>query len=149
MGFEVHQPCRLNPAFDPAKVKKGRKVSESYFSDRNREILLRVCEKCYVPATRLLLEQLDEGFKCAFSLSGTLVEQLGKWSPDTLDLFRDVAHHPNAEMLSQTYYHSVASLFDDLGEFEAQVRMHQRLMKDEFGVRTQVLENTEFILTTP
>ncbi|HUL62836.1 MAG TPA: alpha-amylase, partial [Methanocella sp.] len=84
-------------------------------------------------------------FKCAFSLSGTVVEQLGRWNPDVLDLFRDVAQHPNAEMLAQTYYHSIASLFDDLSEFEAQVRLHQRLMKDEFGVRPQVLENTEFI----
>jgi alpha-amylase len=145
MGFEVHQPYRLNPSFDPGEVRKGKKISESYLSDKNREILQRVCEKCYVPATQLMLELLDDGFKCAFSLSGTLVEQLGRWNPDTLDLFRKVAQHPNAEMLSQTYYHSIASLFDDLSEFEAQVRLHQRLMKEEFGVRTQVLENTEFI----
>jgi alpha-amylase len=145
MGFEIHQPYRLNPSFDPANIRKGKKASESYFSDSNREILQRVCEKCYIPATQLMLELLDDGFKSAFSLSGTLVEQLGRWNPDTLDLFRDLAHHPNAEMLSQTYYHSIASLFSDLSEFEAQVRLHQRLMKDEFGVRPQVLENTEFI----
>ncbi|HEY3273838.1 MAG TPA: alpha-amylase [Methanocella sp.] len=145
MGFEVHQPFRLNPAFDPGKIKKGRKITESYFSDSNREILQRVCEKCYIPATQLMLELLDEGFKCAFSLSGTLVEQLDRWNADALELFREVARHRNAELLSQTYYHSVASLFDDLGEFEEQVRLHRRLMKDVFSVDTQVLENTEFI----
>ncbi|OPY28509.1 MAG: Glycosyl hydrolase family 57 [Methanocella sp. PtaU1.Bin125] len=146
MGFEVHQPYRLNPAFEPGKVRRGRKHEEAYFSDSNKEILLRVCDKCYIPATQLMLELLDDGFKCAYSLSGTLVEQLERWSPDTLDLFRQVARHRNAEMLSQTYYHSVASLFDDdLAEFEAQVRLHQRLMKDAFGVETQVVENTEFI----
>jgi alpha-amylase len=145
MGFEVHQPFRLNPAFDPGEIKKGRKIAESYFSDSNREILQRVCEKCYIPATQLMLELLDEGFKCAFSLSGTLVEQLERWNADTLGLFRGVARHRNAELLSQTYYHSVASLFDDLGEFEEQVRLHRRLMKDVFSVDTQVLENTEFI----
>ncbi len=145
MGFEVHQPYRLNSSFDPRNVRNGEKVPESYFSDKNREILQRVCKKCYLPATRLMLELLDDGFKCAFSLSGILVEQLERWSPDALDLFRQVAQHPNVEMLSQTYYHSIASLFDDLSEFEAQVRLHQRLMKEEFGVRTSVLENTEFI----
>jgi alpha-amylase len=145
MGFEVHQPFRLNPAFDPGKIKKGKKISESYFSDSNRDILQRVCEKCYIPTTRLMLELLDEGFSCAFSLSGTLVEQLERWNPEALGLFRQVAEHRNAELLSQTYYHSVASLFDDLAEFEEQVRLHRRLMKDVFSVDTQVLENTEFI----
>ncbi len=145
MGFEVHQPYRLNPAFEPGRTKRGRKPEEAYFSDSNREILLRVCDKCYLPATQLMLELLDEGFKCAYSLSGTLVEQLDRWSPDTLDLFRQVARHRNAEMLSQTYFHSIASLFDDLSEFEEQVRLHRRLMKEVFGVETQVLENTEFI----
>ena len=146
MGFEVHQPYRLNPAFEPGRVKRGRKPEEAYFSDSNKEILLRVCDKCYLPATQLMLELLDEGFKCAYSLSGTLVEQLERWSPDVLDLFRQVARHRNAEMLSQTYYHSIASLFDDgLAEFQEQVQLHRRLMKDVFGVETQVLENTEFI----
>ena len=146
MGFEVHQPYRLNPAFEPGRVKRGRKPEEAYFSDSNREILQRVCEKCYLPATQLMLELLDEGFKCAYSLSGTLVEQLERWNPDALDLFRQVARHRNAEMLSQTYYHSIASLFDDgLAEFQEQVQLHRRLMKDVFGVETQVLENTEFI----
>jgi hypothetical protein len=32
MGFEVHQPYRLNPFFDPANIKKGVKASELYFS---------------------------------------------------------------------------------------------------------------------
>ncbi len=145
MGFEVHQPFRLNPAFDPGKIRKGRKIAEAYFSDSNREILQRVCEKCYIPATQLTLELLDDGFKCAFSLSGTLVEQLERWNGDALELFREVARHPNAELLSQTYYHSVASLFDDPGEFEEQVRLHRRLMQDVFSVEPQVLENTEFI----
>ena len=65
MGFEVHQPYRLNPAFEPGRVKRGRKTEEAYFSDSNQEILQRVCEKCYIPATQLMLELLDEGFKCA------------------------------------------------------------------------------------
>jgi alpha-amylase/alpha-mannosidase (GH57 family) len=145
MGFEVYRPFRLNPAFDPGKIKKVRNIAEAYFSDSNREILQRVCEKCYIPATQLMLELLDEGFKCAFSLSGTLVEQLERWNGDALELFRQMARHRNAELLSQTYYHSVASLFDDLGEFEEQVRLHRFLMRDVFSFEPQVLENTEFI----
>jgi alpha-amylase len=80
---------------------------------------------------------LDDSFKCALGLSGTVIGQLGRWEPGMLDLFREVAHHPNVEVLGQTYYHSVACLFDDLSEFEAQVQLHQRLMYEEFGVQPQ------------
>jgi alpha-amylase len=48
-------------------------------------------------------------------------------------------------MLAQTYYHSVASLFADLGEFEQQVKLHKKLIRSTFGVEPKVMENTEFI----
>ncbi|HMK46449.1 MAG TPA: glycoside hydrolase family 57 protein, partial [Methanocella sp.] len=142
IGFEVHQPYRLDPEF---RTKNGENPGSLYFSSKNREILERVAEKCYIPATRTVLENMDEGFKCAFSISGTAVEQLERWSPDTLELFRQVARHKNAEFLAQTYYHSVASLFYDLREFEEQVRQHKKLMKTVFAVEPRILENTEFI----
>ncbi|AFD00851.1 Alpha-amylase/alpha-mannosidase [Methanocella conradii HZ254] len=144
LGFEVHQPYRLDPAFNPQNGK-ARDLESLYFSPQNKEILERVADKCYIPATQIVLESLDKGFKCAFSLSGTVVEQLEKWRPDALELFRQVARHRNAELLSQTYYHSVASLFSDLEEFELQVRLHKRAMKSIFGVTPKVMENTEFI----
>jgi alpha-amylase len=116
-----------------------------YFSSLNREILDRVADKCYVPATTAILENLDKGFKCAFSISGTLIEQLEQWRPDALDLFKQAATHPNVELLAQTYYHSIASLFSDPGEFEEQIRLHKKLLKDTFSVVPKVMENTEFI----
>jgi len=144
IGFEVHQPYRLNTGFRP-ESPGAKSPAEDYFSRVNKEILERVCQKCYVPATQLVLELLDQGFKCAFSLSGTLVEQMEKWGPGALELFKQVARHRNAELLSQTYYHSVASLFDDLSEFEEQVRQHRELIRSTFGVTPRVMENTEFI----
>lgn len=144
IGFEVHQPFRLNPDFN--LQNGGAKGLESiYFSPMNREILERVADKCYMPATGIILDSLDKGFKCAFSISGTVIEQLERWRPDALELFKQVAAHKNSEMLAQTYYHSVASLFGDLGEFEQQVRLHKKLMKSMFGVEPKVMENTEFI----
>jgi alpha-amylase len=142
IGFEVHQPFRLNPEFTP---KNGSAAETQYFNPINREILERVADKCYIPATSVVLENLDKGFKCAFSISGTLIEQLEMWRPDALELFRQVAAHGNAEFLAQTYFHSVASLFGDLGEFEEQVRLHKKLLKSTLGVTPKVMENTEFL----
>jgi alpha-amylase len=143
-GFEVHQPYRLNRAFSSIPKVKKKDLFDYYFDSINREILERVAEKCYDPATRILLEKLDEGFSCAFSLSGILIEQLERWSPSTLDLFKEIARHKNTELIGQTYYHSIASCFPDKTEFCDQVRMHSDLMYDRFRVRPVMFENTEF-----
>ena len=144
IGFEVHQPYRLNRTFSPDPKVKKKDLFDHYFDSLNKEILLRVVDKCYDPATKIILEKLDEGFACSFSMSGILIEQLEKWSRDTLSLFEDVARHKNTEMIGQTYYHSIASCFSDKSEFRDQVTLHSDLMHDRFGVRPTIFENTEF-----
>ena len=143
-GFEVHQPFRLNRHFSPDPKVKKKDLSGLYFDEMNKEVLARVSEKCYIPATILILEKLDEGFHCAFSFSGTLIEQLEKWQPDVMSVFDTVARHKNTEVLGQTYYHSIAGCFGDKSEFIEQARMHADLMHDHFKVRPTVFENTEF-----
>jgi alpha-amylase len=142
LGFEVHQPLRLRRTFrrEAAPVDPDR-----YFDPVNREILERVADRCYDPATRVVLESLDAGHQFAFSFSGTLIEQLERWRPDTLELFGQVARHRNAEVLAQTYYHSVASLFHDKSEFARQIYQHMDVLWDLFHVRPGTFENTEFI----
>ena len=143
-GFEVHQPFRLNRHFSPDLKKKKNDLPALYFDELNKEVLERVSEKCYVPATLKMLEKLDEGFRCAFSFSGTLMEQLEKWQEDVLSLFDAVARHRNTELLGQTYYHSIAGCFGDKSEFIEQAKMHNDLMYDLFRIRPTVFENTEF-----
>ncbi len=144
-GFEVHQPYRLNPKFNFEVARKKRKLTDIYFSSKNKEILKKVVDKCYIPATQIVLEGLDSGFKCAFSFSGTLIEQLERWGNDALDLFKQVAKHKNSEILAQTYYHSLAGLFEDKSELEEQILLHRSCMRNVFGVNPEVFENTEFI----
>lgn len=144
IGFEVHQPFRLNRHFSPDPKIKKKDLKELYFDVLNREVLERVSEKCYVPATKVILEKLDEEFHCAFSFSGTLIEQLEKWQPDVLALFDQVARHKNSELLGQTYYHSIASCFGDKSEFIDQAGLHADLMHDLFRIRPKIFENTEF-----
>ena len=144
LGFEVHQPYRLNRQFVPEPKLKKKDLFDQYFDALNKEVLLRVAEKCYNPATTLILEKLDEGFSCSFSISGILIEQMEKWSKDTLDLFGQVARHKNCEIIGQTYYHSIASCFADKTEFREQAQMHSDLMYNYFRVRPTIFENTEF-----
>lgn len=148
IGFEVHQPFRLNPLFRPEDAKGQRDLRKVYFDAGNRTILERVAERCYIPATRLLINALDQGMRCSFSFSGVLIEQLEAWCPEALSLFIEAASHRNAEVLAQTYYHSLAGFFADKDEFARQVGMHVDLMADLFGRRPRVAENTEFSLDT-
>jgi alpha-amylase len=144
LGFEVHQPFRLNRQFIPDPKLKKKDLFDHYFDELNKEVLLRVADKCYIPATGIILDKLDGGFSCSFSLSGIFIEQLEKWSKDTLDLFEQAARHKNCEIIGQTYYHSIASCFADKSEFCEQARQHADSMYSHFRVRPTVFENTEF-----
>ena len=140
--FEVHQPYRLKhySFFDIG--------NSHYFDDeKNREIILKVSNKCYIPMNQLLLKLIKKykgDFKVTFSLTGTLIEQLQKWSPFVIDLFKALVDTGYVELLAETYYHSLASIYSE-NEFREQVKMHIKLMKDVFGYTPQSFRNTELI----
>jgi alpha-amylase len=143
IGFELHQPLRLRREFSHTTTSEGG--ADRYFDPINRDILEKVAQRCYNPATALVLEGLDAGHQYSYSFSGTLIEQLDHWSPDTLELLNQVARHRNSEVLAQTYYHSIASLFKDKTEFARQIYQHMDTLWDLFHVRPVTIENTEFI----
>jgi len=142
IGFEVHQPYRLKKEFTPRSSEISEDNQKRYFDSANKEILLRVCNRCYEPVTSIILDQLDDGFSCAFSLSGILIEQLEKWAPDVLDLFVQIATHSNIELLGESYFHSLSGLFRTMDEFEIQVILHRDLMKDLFRVEPEIFVNS-------
>jgi alpha-amylase len=141
--FQVHQPFRLRrySFFDIGH-------SHEYFDDaENARILRRVSEKCYVPMTSLLRRLVGEWgdrFRCAFSISGTALDQLERWAPEALDGFRSLAASGNVEFLAETSHHSLACLYDE-EEFESQVRAHARRIQQLFGVLPTTFRNTELV----
>lgn len=141
--FEVHQPVRLR------RLHLFNMPQDFDYWDhaKNRAIFDRVSNKCYVPTNKLLLDLIKEnpGFKVSFSLSGTFVEQAKKFRPDVMDLFRDLADTGNAEFLDETYYHSLAGLWEDPTELKEQIQAHRDLMEKELGVRPTFYRNTELI----
>ena len=153
--FEVHQPYRLDRAFRQRLLErlaeegcvKLADLEDLYLNqDLNRRIIERVARRCYVPATRLFIELLDEyeEFRVSYSFSGVLLEQVERWAPEALDLFKQVAQHSRCEVLGQTYYHSLAYLVS-VEEFREQVEEHRRTVREVLGVEPRVFENTELI----
>ncbi|SCL76197.1 Glycosyl hydrolase family 57 [Methanoculleus chikugoensis] len=147
LGFDIHYPCYLNPGFRPDTVKRTRDAKDRYFSPNIKEDLGDVIDRSFRPATEILLDILDGGFACALSISGTVVEHLEEWYPETLDLLSRAATHPNVELLAQTYYHSVAGQFADLTEFEAELLMHRDLMKELFSVAPTAFAHADYPIT--
>ncbi|MDA1008038.1 MAG: glycoside hydrolase family 57 protein [Planctomycetota bacterium] len=139
--FQVHQPFRLRrySVFD----------SDPFYFDNqaNEAILKKVADKCYRPTTRMLLELVERHqgrFKCAFSITGTVLDQLAQWAPDVLDLFRELSKHDCVEFLGETTHHSLAFLFSR-DEFDAQVSAHAARMQSLFGRSPTTFRNTELI----
>ncbi len=140
--FQVHQPFRIRSygVFDIG-------THTTYFNEKkNKEILLRVSRKCYLPANRLMLNLLKahKDFKISYSITGTIIEQLETYSPETLDSFKKLLRHERVEVLAETYYHSLSFLFSKR-EFVEQIEMHRNLMKELFHKRPKVFRNTELI----
>ncbi len=139
--FQVHQPRRL-------RRYSVFETEPTYFDDdANSRILRRVAQKCYLPATSLLLRQIQrhgDRFVVAFSLTGQVIEQLQRWAPEVLDRFRALAQTGCVEFLSETYDHSLASLYSP-DEFAHQVARHDELIDSLFGQTPSVFRNTELI----
>lgn len=141
--FQVHQPNRLK---EFSFFDLGHNIS--YENEAlNLEILNKVCEKCYIPANSLLLELIEKHqgkFKVSFSITGILIEQLEKWRPDVITSFQQLAKTGCVEFLSETYFHSLSSVYD-IEEFEHQVNKHKNKIIELFGQTPIAFRNTELI----
>lgn len=153
--FFAHQPFRLK-AVDarPAGPLAPGGLEAAYLDDAlNRDLFLRVTDKCYRPATRLLLDLVQrhsdrpKPFRVAYGLSGTLLRQAERYAPDLLDLWRAMAQTGLVGFTGETYYHSLAGLFDgdDRAEFRAQVGLHRDAISALFGQTPTVFRNTEML----
>ncbi len=153
--FEVHQPLRLKKNFfwDGSPLKEvAPDLEEFYFDDaENRRIFERVSDKCYLPANEVILEAIrkhdasERPFCAAYSFSGIFLEQCRRFRPEVLDSFQRLTDTGRVEVMEQTYYHSLASLYEDRSEFVEQVKMHREMIWDLFAQRPTTFENTELI----
>ena len=139
--FQVHQPIRLRhyTVFDK---------NDQYFDDnKNSSICRKVANKCYLPTNRLLLDlirRFDGRFRIAYSVTGLLLEQLERYSPEVMSTFDALAETGCVEFLAETYYHSLSFLYSR-NEFAEQINKHVDAINYFFGQRPRIFRNTELI----
>ncbi len=145
--FQVHQPFRVKDyrVFDIGNDSEYFN-DESERSINNKKILHKVAGKCYLPANAIMLELLNKHpeFKISYSFSGVFLEQLEKWSPETLESFQKLVATGRVEVLAETFYHSLSFLYSP-EEFRRQVTLHRKKIEKLFGVTPTVFRNTELI----
>lgn len=143
--LHVHQPYRIRnySIFDAGN-------NHDYFDapydsrESNERILKKVAEKSYLPTNERLLKLLRQHpqFKVSLSITGTVLEQLEKWSPVALHSFQELVGTGQVEIVGETYHHSLA-FFYSRAEFEMQVKMHREKVEQLFSQTPKVFRNTE------
>ena len=144
--LHIHQPIRYREysIFDVGN--NSNYFNDDYNSRQNNErIFKKVAKKSYYPMLRLLLKNMEiyPDFKVSFSVTGTWLEQAEKWEPELIDIIRTMVNRGQAEIVGETYYHSLA-FFYNLDEFNDQVKLHEQAIESFFGVKPKVFRNTEF-----
>ncbi len=142
--FQVHQPFRLRKDYSFFDIGGNHMYEDS---DANREIMLKVARKCYLPANETMLKLINkhEGkFRISYSISGVCLEQFELYAPEVLESFQKLVDTGCVELINETYYHSLAFLFSKK-EFVNQVKAHKKKLKDLFGVTPKTFRNTELI----
>lgn len=152
MFFFAHQPERLRPyALRPNEARTPENIHTDLFDEElNATIFRKVANKCYYPATRLLIELVEQykdqpkPFRISFGLSGTFIDQAQRFEPELITLFQRLARTGVVEFTGETYYHSLSGLWDDQRvEFKRQAEMHRDAIERLFGQRPTVFRNTE------
>ena len=141
--FRIHQPYQLT-SYCFNDIGKLHLYEDTM---ANAIIMDKLAENCYLPANKILMEQIKKSngkFKFAFSISGTTLELFEQLRPDLIDSFKQLVETGCVEILAETYYNSLSWLHSKT-EFDRQVKMHEEMVRKLFNTEPLVFRNTELI----
>ena len=143
--LHIHQPIRYRE-YSIFDVGNNSNYYDGHYESRqsNERIFKKVTNKSYRPMLNLIDHNMQKypNFKVSFSITGTWLEQAEKWDYALIEQIRRMVDRGQAEIVSETYYHSL-SFFYDFEEFNSQVDAHTSKIQQLFGVTPTVFRNTE------
>lgn len=149
--FQVHQPYRLSKC-NVFEIGEKDEYFEGPVTFENKAIFEKVARKCYLPTNALILELLQKHpeFKVSYSFSGVFLEQclqFGEIGKAVLDSFKKIIDTGQAEVLCETYYHSLSWLYSKK-EFAEQIIKQKKLIYQLFKKKPTIFRNTELIYSS-
>lgn len=143
--FQMHAPYRLKRYrfFDIGK-------DHYYYDDTATEEYVEwLIQTSYMPLCKTIQEmiRLSKGkFHCALSISGTLLESFEQFSPEMIDVLKELSETKCVEFLATPFAYSLASEYNE-NEFLDQLEKQGNVVKDLFGMKPTTLWNTELLYT--
>lgn len=141
--FQLHQPVKLRRYrfFD---IGNDHYYYDDYANESN---INKLAHTCYLPTNKILAELIKKfngKFAVAFSISGTMIDQLKVYAPEVIESFKALAKTGAVEFLAETDSSSLAST-RNFDEFKRQVAAHVKLIEETFGKVPVSFRNTDLI----
>jgi alpha-amylase len=103
----------------------------------------------YMPLCCTLRDMINlskNKFHCALSVSGMMIELFEQFSPEMIDILKELAATKCVEFVATPYSYSLASEYN-LNEFKAQMESQSKLVESVLGTKVQTVWNTELLYT--
>ncbi len=141
--FQMHAPYRLKRYrfFDIGQ-------DHYYYDDiQTEDYVSWLVNTSYLPLCQTLREMvnLSKGkFHCALSISGTMLELFEQYTPEIIDVLKDLAASKCVEFLATPFAYSLASEYNQ-NEFFDQLEKQALVVNDVLGVKPTAVWNTELL----
>lgn len=141
--FQMHAPYRLK------RYRFFEIGQDHYYYDdmQTEDNITWLVEQSYLPLSKTLLKmvQMSNGkFKCALSVSGILLELFEQFTPEMIDVLKELAQTKCVEFVVTPYAYSLASEYN-ANEAEEQLKKQAALIEELFGLKSTTVWNTELL----
>lgn len=141
--FQMHAPYRLK------RYRFFEIGQDHYYYDdmQTEDNITWLVQTSYMPLCHTVKEmiKLSNGkFKCALSISGILLEMFEQFTPEMIDLLKELAETKCVEFVATPYAYSLAAEYNP-NEFEEQLSQQAGLIKELFGQKPSTVWNTDLL----
>ncbi|MBQ0119099.1 MAG: glycoside hydrolase family 57 protein [Bacteroidales bacterium] len=141
--FQMHTPTYLK------RYRFFEIGQDHYYYDdmQTEEHLTWLVNTSFMPLCRTLLEmiRLSKGrFHCALSVSGTQLELFEQYTPEMIDVLKELCDTKCVELVASTYSYSLAAHYSK-SEFADQLVKHAQKTSNLFGQQSSTLWNPELL----
>lgn len=143
--FQMHAPYRLKRYrfFDIGQ-------DHYYYDDiQTEDNVSWLVSQSYLPLCQTLREMvsLSKGkFHCALSISGTMLEIFEQYTPEIIDVLKELADSKCVEFLATPFSYSLAAEYN-FNEFQYQLERQAEVFQTVLGVKPTAIWNTELLYT--